>query len=311
MHKKSGKMLMDRQSLSEQIIQLKKDKDALILVHNYQRNDIQLLADHLGDSLGLSRIAARAENRMIVFCGVTFMAETAKILSPEKIVLLPRPDAGCPMAEMADAGGLLKLKAEHPDATVISYVNSTAEVKAVTDVCCTSANAVNVIRNVKADQIIFAPDRNLASWVQRFTDKQIIPWDGYCYVHDQFTVKEVEAARARHPDGVIMVHPECPKEVADLADEVFSTNGMVRFAKESGARKLIVGTEAGMLDRLRRENPEKLFYTLGSAKMCRGMKVTILEDLHQALLQDQYQIELDPEIMNRARNALERMLDYA
>ncbi|NQT24262.1 quinolinate synthase NadA [candidate division KSB1 bacterium] len=301
---------MNQENLSEQILKLKKEKDAILLVHNYQRDEIQLLADHLGDSLGLSRIAAQAKERMIVFCGVMFMAETAKILSPEKIVLLPRLDAGCPMAEMADVKGLQKLKDENPDAMLISYVNSTAEVKAITDVCCTSANAVQVVQNVKADKIIFAPDRNLASWVQRFTDKQIIPWDGFCYVHDQFTVEEVETARAKHPDGVIVAHPECPKEVVDLADEVFSTSGMVKFAKESNAKKFILGTEAGMLDRLKRENPDKTFFALGSVKVCRGMKTTRLEDLHQALENNQHQIELDPVIMNRARKSLERMLEY-
>ena len=301
---------MDHKDLSQQILKFKKEKDAILLVHNYQLNDIQLMADYLGDSLGLSRIAAQAEESMIVFCGVMFMAETAKILSPEKTVLLPRLDAGCPMAEMANVEGLLNLKQAHPDAMVISYVNSTAEVKAVTDVCCTSANAVQVVQNVKADKIIFAPDRNLASWVQRFTDKKIIPWDGYCYVHDQYAVKEVEVARELHPDGVIVVHPECPKEVADLADEVFSTSGMVTFASKSSAKKIIIGTEGGMLDRLKRENPDKTFLALGSVKMCRGMKVTRLEDLHRALEKNQHPIKLDETIMNRARSALERMLDY-
>ena len=301
---------MDHRQLTEEIRRLKEEKDAILLVHNYQRNEIQELADHLGDSLGLSRIAAEATEKRIVFCGVEFMAETAKILSPDKMVLLPRLDAGCPMAQMADVKSLLELKAKHPDAMLISYVNSTAEVKSITDVCCTSANAVKVVQNVEADKIIFAPDKHLASWVQRYTDKTIIPWDGFCYVHDQFTVEEVEATRQKHPDGVIMVHPECPKEVADLADEVFSTSGMVTFARETDAKKIIVGTEAGLIDRLKRENPEKTFFALGTAKMCRGMKTTRLEDLHQALLKDQYQIELDSEILKKARHSLERMIQY-
>jgi quinolinate synthase len=301
---------MNQQLLRDEILQLKKEKDALILAHNYQREEIQILADHLGDSLELSRIAANARERMIVFCGVMFMAETAKILSPEKNVLLPRLDAGCPMAEMTDAKGLLALKKQHPDAMVVSYVNSTAEVKAVTDVCCTSANAVKVVQNVEADQIIFAPDKNLASWVQRFTKKTIIPWDGFCYVHDRFTADEVKAARERHPDAAIMVHPECPAEVVDLADEVLSTSGMIRFARETSVQTVIVGTEAGLIDRLKRENPDKKFFALGSARMCRGMKTTRIEDLHLALLKEQHPIELPEELIRNARKSLERMLDY-
>ncbi|HDQ46382.1 MAG TPA: quinolinate synthase NadA [bacterium] len=301
---------MNQQAIREEILRLKREKDVLILAHNYQREEIQLLADHLGDSLELARIAANAQERMIVFCGVLFMAETAKILSPGKTVLLPRTDAGCPMAEMADVGGLVALRERHPGAMVVSYVNSTAAVKAVTDVCCTSANAVKVVQNVAADRIIFAPDKNLASWVQRFTEKTIIPWDGYCYVHDQFRTDEVTAARARHPDAVVVAHPECPAGVADLADEVLSTSGMIRFARETSARTVIVGTEAGLIERLRRENPGKQFLSLGSARMCRGMKVTRLEDLHQALVHERHPIELSDTLIQRARKSLERMLDY-
>jgi quinolinate synthase len=192
----------------------------------------------------------------------------------------------------------------------VTYVNSTAEVKAESDVCCTSANAVQVVQNVKEDEIIFTPDRNLAAYVQRFTNKKIIPWEGYCYVHDQFTKDEIVAARQSHPDAVIIVHPECPPEVIDESDEILSTSGMVRFAKESTAKTMIVGTEEGLLYRLKTENPGKTFLTLGTAKMCRGMKLTRLKDLHQALLKDQYQISLSENIIYRARSALEKMLHY-
>lgn len=297
-------------SIAQTIQQLKKEKDAVLLAHNYQRIEIQELADHLGDSLELSRITAKMHQRMIVFSGVKFMAETAKILSPEKTVLLPRLNAGCPMAEMTDVEGLRALKAKHPEAMVVTYVNSTAEVKAETDVCCTSANAVDVVKNVEADTIIFAPDKNLASWVQRFTDKTIIPWDGYCYVHNQFTVDDVMNARKAHPDAMIMIHPECPKEVADVADEVCSTSGMLRVAQASHIKKIIVGTEEGMLHRLRKENPDKTFLTLGPARMCQGMKATQIEDVQEALEKEQHEIRLSEEIIRKSRQALERMLQY-
>lgn len=301
---------MDRNHTVKEILRLKKEKGAVLLVHNYQRGEIQEMADFLGDSLGLSRKASQVSDPMIVFCGVKFMAETAKILSPDKKVLLPRQDAICPMAEMVDVEGLKKLKAQNPEAVVVTYVNSTAEVKAESDVCCTSANAIQVVENIDAEEIIFTPDRNLASYVQRFTRKKIIPWDGFCYVHDQFTREEVLRARQAHPDALLMVHPECPPEVIDEADEVLSTSGMVRVARESSAKKFLVGTEEGMLYRLKKENPNKTFYSAGTAKMCRGMKLTRLEDLYQAFIKEQYAIEISREIMNRARTALERMLTY-
>jgi quinolinate synthase len=301
---------MNQNQLIREIKKLKAEKQAVLLVHNYQIGEIQELADFLGDSLGLSRKAAQVENPLIVFCGVRFMAETAKILSPEKTVLLPRLDAGCPMAEMVDVEGLRALKKEHPDALVVTYVNSTAEVKAESDVCCTSANAVQVVQNVEADEIIFAPDRNLAAYVQRFTNKKIMPWNGYCYVHDRFTVDEIVQSKKAHPDALVMVHPECSPEVIDAADEVQSTSGMVRVVRESPVKTFLIGTEEGLLHRLRRENPERTFYSIGSAKMCRGMKVTRLEDLYQSLLKSQYPIEVDESVVQRARQALERMLQY-
>ena len=301
---------MDRNQTSKEILRLKKEKGAVLLVHNYQRGEIQEMADFLGDSLDLSRKASQVSDPMIVFCGVKFMAETAKILSPEKKVLLPRQDANCPMAEMVDVGGLKKLKTQNPEAVVVTYVNSTAEVKAESDVCCTSANAIQVVKNIDAEEIIFTPDRNLASYVQRFTRKKIIPWDGFCYVHDQFTREEVLRARQVHPDALLMVHPECSPEVIDEADEVLSTSGMVRVARESSSKEFLVGTEEGMLYRLKKENPNKTFYSAGTAKMCIGMKRTRLEDLYQAFIKERYAIEIPEEVMNRARTALEKMLTY-
>lgn len=301
---------MNRPEIIEDIQRLKKEMDAVFLVHNYQRGEIQDLADYLGDSLGLSRIANEIPHPVIVFCGVRFMAETAKILSPEKTVLLPRSDAGCPMASMVDAEGLKALKENHPKAMVVTYVNSTAEVKAESDVCCTSANAVKVVQNVEAEEIIFTPDKNLAAWVQRFTDKKIIPWEGYCYVHQRFTKNEVLRAKEAHPDALLVVHPECPPEVIDVADEVLSTSGMVKIARESKVKTFLLGTEEGMLYRLKKENPDKNFFSAGTAKMCKGMKQTHLEDLHNALLKKQYPMELPVQVIDRARSALEKMLNY-
>jgi len=301
---------MSQSEIFKDIHRLKKENDAVFLVHNYQRGEIQGLADYLGDSLGLSRIAEEAPNPVIIFCGVRFMAETAKILSPEKTVLLPRSDAGCPMADMVNVEKLKALKSRHPNALVVTYVNSTAEVKAESHVCCTSANAVTVVKNVEADEIIFTPDKNLAAWVQRFTDKKIIPWEGYCYVHQRFTKEEVIRAKEAYPDSLLMVHPECPPEVVDLADEVLSTSGMVRVARESTAKTFLVGTEEGMLYRLKKENPDKKFYSAGTAKMCQGMKRTRLEDVHKALLKNQYAMELPVDIMDKARSSLQKMLQY-
>lgn len=292
------------------ILKLKETNRAVLLVHNYQRSEIQDIGDFVGDSLELSRKAATTDAEMIVFCGVRFMAETAKILSPEKTVLLPRKDAGCPLANMVDVDGLRALKVEHPDAVVVTYVNSSAEVKAESNICVTSANAVQVVQKLNAEKIIFTPDKNLAHYVQRFTSKQIIPWEGFCYVHQQFRKEEVLAARQAHPNAVLLVHPECRPEVVDLADEVLSTSGMLRFAKASSAKEFIIGTEEGILYRLKKENPDKTFYSLGSLKTCVNMKLTRLEDVHQAFVQHRYEIQIDSEILQKARTALEAMLKY-
>jgi quinolinate synthase len=294
----------------DDIKQLQKEKDALILAHNYQRPEIQEIADFCADSLELARKAAQSDKKMIIFCGVLFMAETAKILSPEKTVLIPRIDADCPMANMISADDILTLKKKYPEAKVVSYVNSTAEVKAVTDVCCTSANAVSVVQNIDAQQIIFGPDKNLASYCQRFVDKEIIPWSGYCYVHSRITREEVEQSKALYPDAVLLVHPECEAEVVELGDKVLSTSGMLRFAGESDAGTFLIATEMGLIYRLKKENPEKNFYPAGTLKTCLNMKKTSLEDVYLALSQHQHEITLSPEIIAAGRRSLEEMIRY-
>jgi len=297
-------------NIVEEITKLKKEKNAIILVHNYQRSEIQDIADSLGDSLGLAREAAKTDAKIIVFCGVRFMAETAKILSPEKVVLLPRKEAGCPMADMVTAEDLRILKERHPDAKVVSYVNTNADVKAESDICCTSANAVEVIKKVKANKIIFTPDKNLAAYCQRFTDKEIIPWNGYCYVHEKIRKEEVRLAKEKFPDALLLVHPECNPSVIDLADEVLSTSGMVNFVRKSHKKKFFIGTEEGLIYRLKKENPGKEFYAAGTAKMCRNMKLTTLKDVYFAIREDRYPIELPEEIIKRARKVLKAMLIY-
>ncbi|MCK4590444.1 MAG: quinolinate synthase NadA, partial [Candidatus Latescibacteria bacterium] len=256
-------------NIVEEIGRLKEEKEAIILVHNYQRSEIQDIADFLGDSLRLAKEAAKTDARLIIFCGVRFMAETAKILSPEKVVLLPRREAGCPMADMITSEELRALKERNRDAKVVSYVNTNADVKAESDVCCTSANAVKVVENVRARRIIFVPDRNLASYCQRFVHKKMIPWNGYCYVHERITKEEVLLAKKRFPDAPLLVHPECCPEVIDVADEVLSTSGMVDFAKKSAEKRFLIGTEEGLIYRLKKENPEKEFYAAGTPKICR------------------------------------------
>jgi len=297
-------------NIVEEINKLKKEKNAIILVHNYQRPEIQDIADFLGDSLGLAKQAAETKARIILFCGVRFMAETAKILSPEKMVLLPRKEAGCPMADMITAEDLRRLKKNHPDAKVVSYVNTNADVKAESDICCTSANAVKVVKNISAEKIIFTPDKNLAAYCQRFTDKEIIPWNGYCHVHERITKEEVILAKENFPDALLLIHPECNPSVIDLADEVLSTSGMVSFAKKSDKKRFLIGTEEGLIYRLKKENPEKEFFAAGTAKMCRNMKLTTLNDVYLSLKEERYPIELAVEIIKAAQKALTAMLKY-
>lgn len=299
---------MNQQEIKQEIRRLAEERNALLLAHNYQRDEIQEIADITGDSLGLSMEAARTERQVIVFCGVHFMAESAAILAPDKIVLLPRPDAGCPMADMVTADGLRELKARHPGAPVVTYVNSSAAVKAESDICCTSANAVRVVNSLEAEEVILVPDRNLGRYIAAHTDKVCHLWEGYCPTHDRLLVADVERALQEHPDALFMAHPECPPEILTLAHHICSTSGMYDFARQNPAKKFIVGTEAGILYRLRRENPAKEFILPTSRLICPNMKLTSLEDVLKSLQTMSPEITVPKAIRDRARVALDRML---
>ena len=294
--------------LQEKIAGLKEERDAIILAHNYQVPEVQDIADLVGDSLELSRAAATMEGRVIVFCGVDFMAETAAILSPEKTVLLPSSDACCPMAEMITADELRFVKSRNPDAAVVCYVNTTAEVKAESDICCTSSNAVNVVNSVDQDRVIFVPDRNLGAYAARFTKKKVMPWEGFCIVHDRITPDDVRAAKQLHPGAEVLVHPECRPEVVDLADHVASTSGIIARVGSSPADEFIIGTEVGILHRIAKEHPGKRCYPLSDAAVCRNMKKTDLVKVHHALATMEPRITVPEEVASRARLAIERML---
>jgi len=303
---------MDRQTGSAEMVaeirRLKEERDAILLVHNYQPDEVQDIADLTGDSLELSRAAATMDGKVIVFCGVDFMAETAAILSPQKTVLLPAEDACCPMAQMISADELRLAKERHPDAAVVSYVNTTADVKAESDICCTSSNAVKVVNSVKEDEIIFVPDRNLGQYAQRFTKKKVMPWEGFCIVHDRITPAQVKAARAAHPDAALLVHPECRPEVIDLSDHVASTSGIIREVCGSDKKEFIIGTEVGILHRLKKECPGKRCYPLAEEAVCRNMKKTDLAKVRDSLLTLRPRITVPEDIAARARLAIERML---
>ncbi len=304
-------MSQAKKKLTKDILKLKKQKDAVILAHNYQIPDIQEMADYLGDSLELAKISKNLSHKMIVFCGVKFMAETAKILSPDKKVILPVLDAGCPLAEMIEPEELIQLKQANPDAWVVSYVNTTAQIKALSDVCCTSSNAVEIVKKVPAKKVIFTPDRNLGWWVTKnVPDKEIILWQGFCLVHEYFSLEDLNRVRQIYPDAEVISHPECRREVLEASDYVLSTAGMLKRAKESQAKKFIIATEEGLIYRLKKENPNKEFYSLGSAKTCINMKKINLENLYQALDKEVHKIELDKEMIDKANTALERMVEY-
>ncbi|MBN2602904.1 MAG: quinolinate synthase NadA [Candidatus Thermoplasmatota archaeon] len=300
---------MEIKTISLKIEELKRKNNAILLVHNYQIPSIQDVADYLGDSLDLARRAASTDVENIVFCGVDFMAESAKILNPEKNVIIPDIDAKCPMAAMVDPNGLNKLKEKHPDAEVVSYINTTAEIKALSDICCTSANAVKVVKNLDSKQIIFVPDQNLGSYVKRFvTDKQIILWPGLCPTHHRIRKSQIINLKQKHPDAEVLVHPECRPEVIDVSDFVFSTNGMVNHAKESNASEFIIGTEKELCYRLKKENPEKEFYPVKSA-ICPNMKKITLEKVLNSLLTLEPKVILPDEIIKKAKKPLERMMN--
>jgi quinolinate synthase len=295
--------------LASKIDSLRRARNAVILAHNYQLGEVQDVADYVGDSLELSRTAAATPAELIVFCGVHFMAETAAILAPDKTVLLPVLDADCPMARMVDGAGLRALKSEHPGAVVVGYVNTTAEVKAECDICCTSANAERVIASIPPGrEIIFVPDQYLGGFVRERTGRDMILWPGYCPTHARILPHHIEMLRRDYPQAPVIVHPECRPEVAALADAVLSTGGMVRFARETQATTVIVGTEIGLIHRLARENPGKRFVPVTEQAVCPNMKKIDLQDVYWALERLQHRITVPEEIRARAETAVRRMV---
>jgi quinolinate synthase len=296
-------------SAQESILRLKKEKNAILIVHNYQRSEIQDIADFVGDSLELSRKAAATDAEVIVFCGVHFMAETACILSPEKTVLLPDANSGCPMADMITAEQLRQKKRENPNATVVTYVNSSAEVKAESDYCCTSANGVQVVSKIDNDEIIFVPDQYLGDYIQRKTGKKMILWPGYCPTHVRITADDIINRKKEYPNARVVVHPECRHDVIDLADEALSTSGILRFAGREDVRELIVGTEVGMFHRLNKENPGKKFIPASEKAICPNMKLITLDKVLESLETMTPRVPVPEEISVRAKKAVDRMLE--
>ncbi|OGX68521.1 MAG: quinolinate synthase [Paenibacillus sp. RIFOXYA1_FULL_44_5] len=294
--------------LKERLEQLKKERNAIILAHYYQRDEIQEVADFRGDSFLLAQKAAETDADVIVFCGVHFMGESAKILAPNKTVIIPDERAGCPMADMVNVDGLRELKKKHPNAKVVTYINSSAEVKSETDICCTSANAVKVIQSLDADEIIWVPDKNLGHYVQQHTDKKLIIWEGYCNTHDLLTIKDVEEMKAEHPKAEFVVHPECRPEVVAIGDFVGSTTAIIEYCKNSPNKEFIVGTEDGTGYQLRKDSPDKQFYFANKFLVCPNMKVNNLKKVVRALENMEPQIYVPPHVAEKARKSLERML---
>lgn len=296
-------------TIQQQIQDLKKKHHMIILAHNYQNPEIQDIADFVGDSLDLSLKATKTDATTIIFCGVDFMAESAKILNPEKTVILPDKTANCPMAGMVDAESLKALMNEHPKADVVAYINTTADVKALADICCTSANGVKVVKSRTAQTIIFVPDRNLGMYIQKqVPEKEMILWPGICRTHHNITKEEILRIKKKHPNAEILVHPECQPEVIDIADQALSTNGMVTYVHTSPKKEFIIGTEKGLCYRLEKENPGKKFYPVPSA-VCPNMKKTTLEKVLKSMETLKPKIELPDDIIRKARIPLQRMMD--
>lgn len=300
---------MNSQEMINEINILKREKRAIILAHNYQRPEVQDVADFVGDSLELSRKAANTDADLIVFCGVHFMAESAKIFSPDKKVLLPVYDAGCPMADMIDVEQLRSLKKDHPNVPVVCYVNSSAEVKAESDICCTSANALKVVQSIDSDKVLFVPDQNLGSYVaKQIPEKEIICWEGFCITHKRVRANELDMVRERRGKVKILVHPECCPEVVEKADFVGSTSQIIKYVNNSEEKEFVIGTEVGVFHSLKNQNPDKEFYLLSPALTCVNMKKTKLEDVYRALKDEMYEIKVEKEIISAAKNSIERML---
>ncbi|MEW5814073.1 MAG: quinolinate synthase NadA [Spirochaetota bacterium] len=296
-------------NLASRIKDLKQKHEAVILVHSYQRPEVQELGDFIGDSLGLCIAASKTDAKLIVFCGVHFMAESAKLLNPKKTVLLPEKEAGCPMADMASAERLTSMKKEHPGAIVVSYVNTTAAVKAESDICCTSSNAVKVIESIPPDKkIIFVPDRHLGRYIVEKTGREMILWPGFCPVHQRILPQNIMEKKRHYPDAVVVVHPESSKDVIEQADVVGSTEFIYKYCINSKERVFIIGTEEGILYRLRKANPEKTFVPASDLTVCKNMKLTTLESVFYSMDRMEHVIEIDPEIAERAITPLQRML---
>ena len=302
-------IMEDTDKLIEQVLKLKQQKNTVILVHNYQIPDMYKIADFIGDSLELSKQAAKTDADIILFCGVKFMAETAKILSPKKTVLLPTLEAGCSLADMATAEKLKEMKKKHPKAAVVSYVNTSAEVKALSDVCCTSMNAVKIVNSLPNEEIIFLPDKNLGRYVQSKTNKKIILWDGYCSIHHELNAKALTDLKKQNPNAKIIAHPECRTDILQAADHICGTGGMAKFAKLDNAKDFIVVTECGMTEKLREDAPDKNFHSF--CNICPYMKTTTLPLVVNSLKNNQNEIKLPEEIIAKAKKALDRMLEFA
>ena len=298
-------------AVREKIAGLKKSLNAVIVAHNYQRPEVQDIADYVGDSLELARICTQVDAEVIVFAGVHFMAESAYILNPQRTVLLTEKEAGCPMADMITADDLREWKQRYPNAAVVTYVNSSAAVKALSDACCTSANGVAVVESMSEDEILFIPDQNLGHFISTKTKKKMILYPGFCPPHNRVLPRHVDLAREQYPDAVVLVHPECLPEVIDKADAALSTSQMVRYATESEAQTFVIGTEEGLLHRLRKDNPQKTFHLLTQGLVCPNMKKTTLESVVKTMEQRRNRVTVPEEVRVKARLALDRMLAVA
>lgn len=302
--------MTDREAeLRDKILDLKKKRNAVILVHNYQLGEVQDIGDFIGDSLELSQNAAKTDAAVIVFCGVHFMAETASILCPQKTVLLPDVHAGCPMANMITAEALREKKKEYPGMPVVCYVNSSAAVKAESNICCTSANAVKVVESIEAAEVLFVPDQYLGHYVESKTNKKIILWPGFCPTHARIRPEHINQLRREYPDAVVVVHPECKPDVISLADRVFSTSGMIRFAQQQDVNEMVVGTESGIIHRLRKENPGKKFIPVTEQAVCPNMKVITLEKVLWSLESMSPEVRVPEDIRLKAIAAVDKMLE--
>lgn len=305
---------MNKEEMIKEINRLKNEKNAIILAHNYQIPEIQDIADIVGDSLKLSQIAAESDADIIVLCGVHFMAESAKILAPNKKVLLPNREAGCPMADMIDIDKLREFKEKYPNAPVVCYVNTSAEVKAESDICVTSSNAVKIVKSIESDTILFIPDRNLGDYINKqIPEKNIISFDGYCITHNRIEIDEIEETRQLHPEALILAHPECDPEVVLRADFVGSTSAIINFAKNSDKKTFIIATEVGIMHSLQNDSKgtDKKFFMLSPSLICSNMKKNRLEDIYKALRDDKYEIEVEEKIRLRAKETLDKMLELS